>query len=387
MRPVSNKWLSTLAKSHRVSCTVKVFWDRGTPDPYKYLLPVIGGSITFDATAVGQRRATVVVPLKDGADDWDPRQSAEHPLSPFGSRLEISLGVVHPDGTKEEVPQGLFQISSSIVDPIAQTVTVQTTDLIQRWIDCRTLNNPYDGWGPEFTYVGVLTLLSYPGLQPLPGVPRITDIDYSAMTNRPLGGPIEVIGAGNQDRMDLLAQLLNAWPAQAGIDDRGYLKVVPPITKPKPLEDLVITTNLPNSTALSLITANQRRRVYNAVYVAGVNPATGNISVRASAEVTSGPMNVNGPMGYLPRWFTSPLIHTQSQANAAAQNLLNKGVLDGLTSDVVCVPNPAIELYDTVLVNDQSHSPLLGLVTAIQIPLTADGGPMQLSVTKSAPES
>jgi hypothetical protein len=366
-----------------VSTSVTGYRLDGTVPPVRTTIPLLAGEITYDASAIGQRRATITVPLFADGRSWDPGFNPDHPLAAFGQRIDIRSGVVHATGVVEQLPQGVFQIVATTADPDAGTVTVQASDLTQRWQDCPILPNPFEGFGPGSSYKAVINRLSFPALEDVPGATRITLIDYTAMTDRDLEGPIEINPMGGQDRMQILATLLESWPAQAAVNDAGVLTFTPPVTTPAPVPDVLVTGGRRDSTVLTLVNRNNRRRIHNAVFVTGIDPATGKVRAGSTARITVGPLAVDGPMGYVPEWYNSPLIKTQAQADATANTMLGRGLLDALVEDVVAVPDPSIQLYDTAYCDTLDGSPFKGLVTAISLPLTSAGGPMQLSITRA----
>ncbi|MFI5861196.1 hypothetical protein [Streptomyces sp. NPDC051546] len=384
MRQVSAKWAPAIASSHRVLATVYAL-RTGSVDR---IVPILAGQITYDASAVGQRRVTLTVPLiDDNGFDWDPAGDPLHPLAAYGQELMIFAGVVYSDNvSREEVSQGSYLITGTDVDEQAGTVTVQAADLMERWIACRVLNNPYDGFGPGWMFKEVLERLAYPDLVVNPGYRKITAIDSSAMTDRALRGNIEIVQAGGQDRVPILQKLCEAWPAQMAIDDLGTLVFRPPVLKPATTPVARITAGAADSTLITRGVRQQRARAYNGVYVSGMDPKTGTRRAYGFAERSTGALAVSGPYGYVPRWFSSTLIYTDAQAKATAESMLARGLLYTRTEEVTCVPNPALELYDTVQVTSPRGGTFKGLVVAIVLPLTSAGGPMQLTVTTDATE-
>lgn len=384
MRTVSAKWRTTLATTHGIRTTVDSYVLVNGVPARKVRIPIISGEITFDSSAMSQRRVTLVVPLETPEARWDPSFDEDHPLAANGQRLDVRTGVLHPDDTTELLKQGQFQITSTTVDPDAKTITVQAVDLIERWVDCPILQGgPFDGFGTSWKYAEVANRLSYPALFFGPGYNQITPIDTSAMTNRNLEGPIEIVKAGGQDRMQPLEKLLKAWPAQAAIDDDGTLVFQPPITTAKTKPDLIITANDLDSTVLSATNRNASRRVYNAVYVNVVNPTNGAVTWRAEAKVTEGAQAVDGPMGYVPLFYNTPILMSQNQAQITANNLLRQSLMNGMVMEVITVPDASIQLFDTIEYFPRVVSGFKGLVTSIVMPLTAGQGPMQLGLTRA----
>ncbi|UVK62557.1 minor tail protein [Arthrobacter phage TaylorSipht] len=69
------------------------------------------------------------------------------------------------------------------------------------------------------------------------------------------------------------------------------------------------------------------------------------------AQVLDGPLRVGGPHGRIPRRLESSLLNTQAQVDEAARSLITN-YLDSFTVDleVTCLPNPALQVGDWVVV-------------------------------------
>ncbi|MFJ9433693.1 hypothetical protein ACIRQY_29125 [Streptomyces sp. NPDC101490] len=376
MRPVSPRWGATLARSHGYVSAV-TSWLGG-----KSLgaVPITAGQLTYDVTARGRRRCQLTVPLRADGRTWDPGTDPAHPLASFGQRLQIAAGIVHPGGDREMIPQGWYLITDTATDESAGTVTVTGSDLYQLMDESRVVGNPYGGFGPESSYADVVDHLTYVCLknwwitdpQILPY--RIT----GGLTDRQLAAYLEI--PEQADRSDPLAVLCDSWPAQAAVNDAGELEISPPVTAPAATAVAVIAGDTRTGTLVSRGRQQARQRVYNATYTVGTDPGTGAVRATGRAERTTGPLSITGPYGWVSRWYSSPLLATNGQAQRTAETLLARGTLYARTESVTAVPDPSLELQDTVDVITTAGGRFRGLVSAITLPLTASG-PMTLSVT------
>lgn len=382
MRPVSAKWAPAIGKTHRVISTVTAQRGSGSVTT----VPFLSGEVVYDATARGIRRLTLTVPLVDHAGFvWDPGNNALHPLAEFGQTLTVSSGIEYPDGTTELVSQGIFLVSNTITDEVDGVVTVQATDLIQRIINSPILPNPYGSFEATRTMKDVIVLLMYPSLVPgLPAEPLIITPNSTAMPNRVLSGILDVREGG--DRLAALETIAKTWPARMFVNDFAQLEFAPPVNSPASSAVAVIIGGTPTSTMVSRGRSGGRQRAYNRVYAIGIDPLTGVEKVRAVRTITTGPLAVSGPYGYVSRWYSSTLLRDLTDVNDAAFSMLTSGTLLARSETITCSPDPALELWDTVDVVSPRLGDWRGLISAITLPLTSAGGPMTLTVTNQPEE-
>lgn len=384
MRPTSELWPKTMTTSHPTTVEVRSVYD-GTVGA---TVPIIAGQLTFDSTAQTQRRCTITVPLY-GPDGfrWDPGSDPLHPLATYGQRLRIRLGIRHPDGTGELLPQGLYLISSVSTDEIDGIVTVQGSDLMTLMTESKIVLAsdsvlPLD----TDTQLTALQKMTYPALHsPTLGDVAILPTRSDTLPISTLGGTVAI--RDGADRIEIMNRILEAWPARMYVDDDGYIHFASPIEGPKAVPDVTVTGNYNGSTMVSRGRTQDRRRAYNAVVVSGRRSDTGAISGRARVMVQTGPMGVRGPYGWITRWYQTDLVSSTPHALAVAGNLLRKGTLFGRTERVVCVPDARIEIGDTVRAISTAAGTFTGLCASVVIPLTAADGPMTLDITSVPDEA
>lgn len=376
MRPVSSQWADTVATSHHVVSSVRGEYA----GEFTREIPILSGEIVYDRTAAGRRRCTLQVPLY-GPDGfrYDPGNSPTHPLATNGQRVNIWLGVEHPDGTQEILNQGYYVLYSVSADDAAGIVTVTGMDLMQLWQDQKIVNEGavIPAGASAKTLV---TRLSYVALQS-PSLPsaQITDVvydtvleDYTPSIRPPL--------TDGTDRMQPLGAILEDWPAAAAMNDLGQLYVYVPKTAPGSIT-AIIEGDTVTGTLVSRGREQSRRRMYNAVKVISRLPQNGNVIATLKAQKTTGPLRIDGPFGWVTLWHETTAVPVGPIGQRVADRLLAEGTLYTRTETVSAVPNPAIEIEDTVGVNTTAGGAFIGLVTAIRMPLTDEGGPMQITVT------
>lgn len=110
--------------------------------------------------------------------------------------------------------------------------------------------------------------------------------------------------------------------------------------------------------------------LYNEFVVTGTATAT---PVRGVAQITAGPLRIDGPHGRVPMFYDSTMITTQQQANDYAYQMMTTYIA-GLTVDLkaTCLPVPHVQQGDWVkvgnpVVNGQSVD-LVGMVKVIDQP-------------------
>ncbi len=74
----------------------------------------------------------------------------------------------------------------------------------------------------------------------------------------------------------------------------------------------------------------------------------------------------------MPRFYSSPFITTQAQAENAAVNLLRQSLGAPYDVGASAVPNPALKPYDAIRVVYNDGSREMHIVEKVTIPLTVD---------------
>lgn len=363
MRTVTAKWAPTVSRSHTVYTDVYAWYG----DTLTALVPITAGQVVFDVTAKGRRRCQLTVPLYSDGTRWDPGSDPAHPLATFGQRLNIYSGVRHLDGSLELLNMGWYLITATATDEQEGTVTVTGSDMFQKMEEARIISNPWGGFGTTYTYADVVERMTYVGLKnPFLDDPAILPFTITGLTNRSLAGSVEADEQG--ERTATLDTLCAAWPAQMAVNDTGALQFSRPVTAPAAQAVARIVGGTPTATLVSRGRQTSRQRIYNAVYAIGTDPATGEQRAYGAAEKTAGPLSIRGPNGWVSRWYSSPLLLNNAQAQAAANTLLAKGTLYTRTEEVTAVPDPSLELNDTVDVTTEAAGTFRGLISSITLP-------------------
>lgn len=327
-------------------------------------VPILGGKVTAKTTDDVLEQLTLTVARTSAAEaggdvvDWRPT-STDAPLARFGQTLDVSIIVTSViTGQAWETRIGRYQIKDWDDDD-AGLITVKGESLIARPRDdkLRTLSSP------SGTFVSEVRRLLPAGM----GVSFDT-----ALTDRAVPQSM----SWSTDRWKNLTEIAAAWPALIRIDAWGQLVFRAPLPSvPSPV--LTLRDGV-GGTLISAPRADSRADAYNLVVASG--SSTDAADVQGVAAVTAGPMSINGPYGAVVKEWSSPLLETQGQANAAAATMLANSVRPAQSVPVTIAPDPRLQLDDAVAVLRGDDTPLWGWVTGYELPLTAKDGAMRIDV-------
>jgi hypothetical protein len=317
-------------------------------------VPIIAGSETVDRTSRVPERVTLTVP-RIGPDgfDWSPVGDT-HPLAANGQRLKVMLGVGLVGTTAEYLQRGEFLISRAEVD--GDEVTLECVGLLAL-IDEARLVSPYQ---PTGTLASTLRGLIEPAL---------TVVIDAALVDRAVPAGINY----DEDRLGAVLEVLAAWPAQAQVTNDGYLLV-------EPVPAAYSADFTAEDTLIEQTGESSREGVFTAVVAKGTASDGAQVFGVAYAYGT-GPHRYGGPFNPhpVPFLFPSPLLTTAAQAQAAARTRLASLLLEQSRASVVeCVPLIGAQAGDVA----ELPGGVLGLIQAMTLPYTADGGAMTLTVVE-----
>ncbi|MDG4860144.1 DUF5047 domain-containing protein [Streptomyces sp. T-3] len=376
MRKVSAAFRAALANSHEViTYAWALFGDKS------WFLPLNAAEMTFDASAANQRRCTLTLPRISDGYDWDPTGDPAHPLSPYGQYLNIQTGIRLPNGTVETVSMGHCRING--VDVEGDTVTVSGADLWDKLAECR-IPTRYGSFKSSMKRQDAVEALCWAYLKRIDpsrdkrlGLPKF----HASLGNPALRAAM--ILDEQSERKEHLDNIARAWGAQYAMDDTSSLYFEPFIEAPKATPDLTMTGSRPDSTVTGRGTTVERERLYNVSSAQGLEPDTGEILYDEGWVWAGGPLGYQGEYGVVPRWYASTMIKSKDEASNVARQLLYKGARYSRTETITAVPDPSIELNDTVRVDVPGERSITGLVTSIRYPLTPGQGEMTLTLSES----
>lgn len=366
MRTVSATWRVLAGQSHRVATSVRVVRDGTFPLTD---VPVQSGSVTLDDTGPIKRRLSLTVPLFDAVTNtnWDPGHGPYAPLAAHGQKLHVRTGMVMPDGTTELVSLGWFLITSWSVNEAERTVSVSAECLV-RLLQGQRFWRPYKA--KEKTYLGALEELAAKRL--LVGM-------GDGATNRNLSwSPV-----WERERLDALDKLAHAFPGRWAVDDTGVLRLYPAYASVAGVLPALTLRDGHSGVIVHRARSGERGRIQNCVIVTGKQPEQGGGKQPfAAARITdpNSPIYPDGTYGYENRFYASEMLTSQAQAEATAAAMLVRYSESGRAETISLPPDPSIELGDVLLIRT-AGSAFKGRVQSATVPLTAEGGAMQLTVS------
>ncbi|WP_157434189.1 DUF5047 domain-containing protein [Actinoalloteichus sp. GBA129-24] len=317
-----------LAHSHQVTVRATV----SSPE-YGILsdLPVSGGDVVADAGSQVRRTARVELA--------DPSLWPDHPravLSPLGSEMLVEYGVHVGGGDIEWVPL-ITGVLSSGHRRRPQTSGPVRIELVDR--SDLVAQDRFES--PTQTLSGVTAVSEITRLirQTLPQA-EVIDLSGSTVTVP----RIEIERERWADGIEAVAKSasLDVCADQLG---RFTIRRVPQVSDPA-------AWTITEGEGGTLVEAEEeltRDRVYNRVIATGER-TDGSTPVVGTATDTdpASPTRYNGPLGRKPRFYSSPLLASTAQAQAAAASILEtaRGVAAQVT--LRAITNPGLEPGDVV---------------------------------------
>lgn len=354
MRARSPRWLAAVRRPHSVAVQVDVLYNRVV---LLAGLAVADGSVTLDRGAAQLSRCDVVF--------VEPTRirGAAGPLSPFGYEVAIKRGIRYSDGTTELMPLGVFPIQTSDSDGVTLGTRISAVDRSQLVIDARLEDDYQIAAGTNYADA-IRDLIRA-------GVDGLTYSFASTIYTTPL-----LTFPAQSDRWELARQMATAIGFEVFFDGEGRCVLRPELAftaGSTPVWDL---TDGDDGVMLSVQLSQDRGPAFNRVVVTGQNSSLGFIprAVWTDSSPVS-PTQYNAlRFGRKPRFYSSPFVSTDAQAQSAADALGAR--LQGVAASVnfAAVPDPAVEAGDVILVERGA----LGLrelhvIDTLQIGLSAAG--------------
>lgn len=340
---VSERFLETVVGSHRAVARARMLsLVQYGPDPDGVTVPMLGGSVRLMASSDIKAQLRITVP----GDWWNDVQ-------PTGAEFFVERGVSFGDGTEEYVALGYFPLEEPSQDNAPNgPVTLSCDDRTGRMLTAcrvvipwqipagtthrqileRLVNGSDDG-------IGTYGMYRLQGGAPVPihWEDAGYDPDAATVTSRPL-----VDDSG----YEFMAKLVGTRGAVLRFRPTGELEVV----ASQPAMDAPAVYDLRTGQTGTLKRWSRKtssRGFYNVVRAVGSGSAQTGYRVARITDPAS-PLRYNGPMGPRVRYYASPLLETDAQADAAAASVLANST--GLPSDTQLwtVPMPALQPLDVV---------------------------------------
>jgi hypothetical protein len=340
-----------------------------------------------DETASPRSTCTVTLESQGlGLDNLVPQVSGDllHPLSK--NELRIFAGFTYTVNglpTTEYAPQGVFRMSKpKIVDDQSKVeITITGNDRASE-IERRKWTAPYVISGAPTIDQAVHSLLA----SKMAGLTYSLEPTTFTVPDTTLGTQGSASGAGP---MSDAIKLCKAAGQEVFFDAQG---VVVSRTIPDPTTAVVNLTFIEGATCTmsSLQRILDETQTYNGVVVTSSTPGTA-FPVTATVWVTD-PASPLNPLtyGYVPYFYSSPLVTTYAQAVAAATSLLQTLLTAFDDTSFTASPNPALRAGDCLQLT-RARVGVSNTYAASQISFTYDSGPtapvQPMSVTNRARRS
>lgn len=324
-------------------------------------VPVDAGQEDYDRTLRIPERVTLTVPRMRGTTTYAPI-TTRSPLAAYGQRLRVLVGLETRPGVVEWVQRGWFVVTDS--EARGDEVTVQAAGLL--WlIDEARLVAPFQ---PTGTFKSAVRSLLEPALP----------VDLStAPTDRAVPGSIQF----DENRLDGLNALLDAWPAAGYVTEQGVFKVTS-TALPAVIGPIDETNRI-----IRLSAGSSRDGAYNAVVTRGTAP-DGGVVQGVAYDTAPGPLAYGGAFNPLPvpLFFDSPLLTTVAQCNAAAvTRLATIRRQAGRSFTVDIVPDPTLVGGDRFLLSYGTELADVDVsIEALTVSLTAGVGVSKVSLRENS---
>jgi Domain of unknown function (DUF5047) len=365
VRPVSAGWDSTIRGSHHMVVRARVCstFQTGT-DPDGTEIQIVDGQVSLDGTA--QVRTTLDLTTNGRRDDgrrlW-PRFASDL-LAPYGNELYVERGVQYSDDTVEYVGLGYLRIEGPSQDnPPDGPIRITGQDRMAAIVE-GDLTDPVQFLAG--TTIGDVVEQLVTDIYPTAVIEWDDATDAETLTRSVVA---------DQDRYAFLDELVTAHGKIWYWDHRGVL-VIKDLPDPGfPVFDLVSGRG---GTLVSMTRELTRGGVYNAVVATGeAGDNTPPVRAMAFDSNPDSPTYYLGRFGKVPQFFTSPLLGSTGQAQAAAETLLRKQLGLPYTVRFGMVANSALEPFDPVLARySDTAAAETHVLQTLTIPLT-EGGQMQ----------
>lgn len=297
-------------------------------------LEPISGSFTQDVRRGGRWDGK----LTFAGDSLIPRRPSDL-LTPFGTRVEVELGLYLLDGSLSTVPYGVYEIISSKTRTVAgeRVVDVGLGDLSGR-VERYRFEQPFTvASGTDLAAMINAVVTSRIGVNP-----NVSLTGATLGANRTFGLDT---GSGPWDE---ILDVLKGFSRTAWYNRTGQIQVASVTPDPATAYPFDLLTSL---------SSDFDTLPENVVVVTG-EPQDGSDPVMAIAmdEDPSSPTYAGtgpgtSPYGRVTRYFSSPLITTEPQAQSAANTILASLVGAGATYTLVRPYDPTVDAGDVVSVD------------------------------------
>lgn len=332
-------------------------------------VPVAGGHVTADVSQNVPEKLTLVVPRFSTVNgrrfDWRPA-SFDAPLARYGQTLSVQIRTKSSvTGTVWTTRVGMYRIQSWAVQS-DYSIQVEAVGMLQAVAGNR-LSSPLSPLAGG-TLVSEFRRLLPSGFS--------VSVD-PALTDRACPSSM----SWEDDRLAALYDIADAWPARLRTTEDGFrLALLPPLPSTITARPSIRLADGARGTVVAAPTMDTRDKAYNRVTAScSATDSTASTPLRVTVDQPSGPLSTSGDYGVEEMKWSSPLATTVDSLTASALTLLANNLRPARTLKVTCATDPRLDVDDAVEVVYDGRT-AWGWVIGYDLPLLADGGPMQLNV-------
>jgi hypothetical protein len=323
--PTTDRFLLFTNRSGRRSVVADIYYNGGLLRPN---VPIVDGSVTFDRR--NSIRAAGDLRVASDLIDWTI-------LDPWGTEIQIKMGVIYPGGVTEYVPLGIFRIEDyRYTEGGAVAPHIRFFDRAKLLEEAQATDLDFSGMIASEAVAAILEF----AIPSWDGTMHLNFEDY-----RLPGGTI-----ASSSLLSFLEDIAAAQGAEIWFDRHGefHMEIAPEISETTTIDDAVYDF----SVGVNLISAERvltRVGAYNAVYVVGTTDGTGAPVRGLAVDNSAGSLsNYGGPFGRRIQRLHISGITTPEGAQAAAEALLRKRIGLMKNTSFVSLLNPALDPADIV---------------------------------------
>jgi hypothetical protein len=337
-------------------------------------IPAEGPVETQDNSLRVPERLSFRVPLESDGASWVPT-SFSSPLGTYGQMIRAQVGVSVGSGEIEWIDRGTYLLNST--DTEGSSIVVEGLGIMQMLNEAELATEFQPTAGA--TLGETLRQLIEPGIiVNLDDAPADRTVPTSAVT-------------WSDNRLECIYTILDAWPARMYASNEGFLVVTEVLDDPEEADVEFAFSDGSDGTVVDFVSNITREGAFNLVVVEGVyddDHATlaGMPIVHSWYDVyAESPYSLFGNFSpyFVPFKYQSPLLNDGvSVLLAAEKKMIELRRKASRTVKVKCVPHPALQLGDAVSVTSTrlGLSAELGRIDAFDLPYSAEGGAMELTV-------
>lgn len=346
-------FLEAIRYSHRLAIRAVVYPTNGDA---AFELPLEDGSVTQDRTADVRRRCDLQI-----SDATLYPDSPTDPVNVFGAEVTVERGITLAGGARMMAMLGRFRLEDAGRSIPAGSLQITGWDASRQVIDERLLKPRRMA---QATGVAVIELL-------ISEVHSGVTFDLSGLTDTATIIPKHMVDRDRWAEVKRIGQLLAAevYPTEANV---WRIADVPDAQNDPAVWDIDAGAT---GVLVSVDHSVTREGACNIVVVTGEDSGGDADAAYGIARDTNAlsPTYVNGSFGQVARFFSSPHVKTDAQAARVAAAQLRDHL--GLARQVsfTAVPNPALEVGDSIRLVLPDGSSEKHVVDTLQIGLGPSG--------------